>query len=143
MDNYYCNCPPMMNDGARSLTNYKSATCNNEYIKYVNGLVRNDDYRLFLQTNAESIMNSEFVYMKEHDSCFNNACVHKYPLRMDPRLFGKEMEAANVLMTKKELPKSFECNKYPDYRLTDTGMNNQYIPSNKTKCDSSFKKTKK
>ena len=135
MDNYYCNCPAMAGPGFRELTNYKSATCNNEYIKYVNGIVRNDDYRLFLQTNANAIANSEFIYFKENDSCFNNACVHKYPLRMDPRLFSKERENANELFTKKELPKSFECTKYPDYRLTDTGMNGQYIPPNKTKCN--------
>jgi hypothetical protein len=133
MDNFYCNCPPMMNDG-RFLTNYKSAWSNNEYIKYVNGIVRNDDYRLFLQMNADKILNSEFIYMKGHDSCMNNACIHKYPLRMDPRLFDQERENANKLMKSKELPNSFKCNKYPDYRLTNTGMQSQYVPSNETKC---------
>jgi hypothetical protein len=61
---------------------------------------------------------------------------------MDPRLFGKEMEAANELMKKKELPKSFQCTKYPDYRMSDTGMSNQYIPSNKTKCNVTKKQNK-
>lgn len=135
MDNYYCNCPPRSGPGFRALTNYKTATCNNEFFKFTNGIVRNDDYRLFLQTNANAIMNSEFVHLKENDSCFNNACVHKYPLRMDPRLFEKERQNTDELMTKKELPKSFQCVKYPDYRLTDTGMNGQFVPPNKSKCE--------
>ena len=62
MDNYYRNCPAKMDDG-RFITNYKSSTCNNEYIKYVNGIVRDDDYRLFLQLNADKIMDSEWLYL--------------------------------------------------------------------------------
>lgn len=134
MDNYYCNCPPMMNDGFRALTNYKTATCYNEYIKYINGIVRNDDYRLFLQTNANAIMNSEFDYFKSHDACFDNACVHKYPLRMDPRSFAQERENTDKLFTTTELPSNFQCERYPDYRLTDSGMNSQFVPYNNTKC---------
>ena len=141
MDNFYCNCPAMMSDG-RFLTNYKSPWAYNEYIKYVNGIVRNDDYRLFLQTNADQILNSEFIYLKGNDSCWNNGCVHKYPLRMDPRLFDQERENANKLMSAKELPDSFKCGKYPDYRLTNTGMSSDYIPSNDTKCTSIKNKKK-
>ena len=54
----------------------------NEYIKYTNGIVRDDDYRLFLQTNAEKMMDSEWLFLRENYSCFNNACVHNYPLRI-------------------------------------------------------------
>lgn len=135
MDNFYCNCPPMMDDG-RFITNYKSSWSNNEYIKYVNGIVRNDDYRQFLQTNADQLLNSEWIFLKGNDSCSNNACVHKYPLRMDPRLFYQERENANKLMESKELPNSFKCEKYPDYRLTNTGMSTSYVPTNNTKCTS-------
>ena len=48
MDNFYQNCPAKMDDG-RFTTNYRSDSCINEQIKYVNGITRDDDYRLFLQ----------------------------------------------------------------------------------------------
>ena len=100
MDNYYSNCPPKMDDG-RFLTNYKTSSCYNEYIKYMNGIVRDDDYRLFLQLNADKIMDSEWLHLRKNDSCWNNACVHKYPLRMDPRLFNQERVDTNMLFQKR------------------------------------------
>ena len=123
MDNYYRNCPAKMDD-ARFLTNYKSASCNNEYIKYINGIVRDDDYRLFLQVNADKLLDSEWLYFKKNDSCWNNACVHNYPLRMDPRNFVQERDDANLLFTKKELPSSLQCVRFADYRMTQTPSQN-------------------
>lgn len=135
MDNYYQNCPAKMDD-ARFLTNYKTASCNNEYIKYMNGIVRDDDYRLFLQLNGEKIMDSEWLYLKKNDSCWNNACVHKYNTRMDPRFFAQERENANLLFKTRELPQSFKCGKYVDYRLTTTPLQNYQSNSscNKSNC---------
>ena len=126
MDNYYRNCPAKMDDG-RFITNYKSATCNNEFIKYMNGIVRDDDYRLFLQLNADKIMDSEWLYLIKNDSCWDNACVHKYPLRMDPRDFSQERERANLLFKTNDLPDSFKCNIYSDYRMTETPIQKYQI----------------
>lgn len=126
MDNFYKNCPPRMDDG-RFTTNYKSSTSINEFIKYQNGIVRDDDYRLFLQQNATKMMDSEWLYLRRHDSCWNNACVHKYPLRMDPRLFVQERENANELFKKRELPDSFKCELYSDYRISETPLQNYQI----------------
>ena len=128
MDNYYKNCPPRMEDG-RFTTNYKSASSINEYIKYMNGITRDDDYRLFLQLNADKLMDSEWLYLRQNDSCWNNACVHHYPLRMDPRLFSQERENANMLFQQKELPNSFKCTDYADYRMNETPMQNYQIDS--------------
>ena len=86
MDNYYKNCPPKMDDG-RFTTNYKTSSSIEEYIKYVNGITRDDDYRLFLQLNATKMMDSEWMWFRKNDSCWNNACVHNYSLRMDPKYF--------------------------------------------------------
>jgi hypothetical protein len=136
MDNYYENCPAQMNDG-RFLENFKSDTCVNEYIKYTNGITRDDDYRLFLQTNGDKIMDSEWMYLKRHNSCWNNACVHKYPLRMDPRLFVQERENANLLFTKKELTDNFKCQKFADYRMCSTSLQNYNVGTdtcNKGNC---------
>ena len=121
MDNYWKNCPPKMDDG-RFTTNYKTATCINEYIKYVNGITRDDDYRLFLQLNATKMMDSEWIYFKQNDSCWNNACVHKYPLRMDPRNFSQERQNANLLFKTNELPDALKCQKFSDYRMSETPL---------------------
>ena len=121
MDNYYRNCPPRMDDG-RFTTNYKSSSNINEYIKYMNGITRDDDYRLFLQTNAVKLMDSEWSYLRKNDSCWDNACVHKYPLRMNPRLFVQERENTNMLFENKELPDNFKCSIYSDYRISETPL---------------------
>jgi hypothetical protein len=123
MDNFYKNCPPRMDD-SRFTTNYKSDSSINEYIKYMNGITRDDDYRLFLQMNGEKLMDAEWLHLKKNDSCWNNACVHNYPLRMDPRLFTQEREKANMLFKSKELPENLKCVKYPDYRMTMTPLQN-------------------
>ncbi len=126
MDNYWKNCPPKMDDG-RFTTNYKTDTCINEYIKYVNGITRDDDYRLFLQLNATKMMDSEWIYFRQNDSCWNNACVHNYPLRMDPRNFAKERQNANLLFKTNQLPPDLQCQKFADYRMTETPLQKYQI----------------
>jgi hypothetical protein len=121
MDNYYKNCPPKMDDG-RFTTNYKTSSSYNEYIKYVNGITRDDDYRLFLQLNADKIMDNDWLKLRRDDSCWNNACVHKYSLRMDPRDFANENKNANLLFRKDLLPDKLKCNLYADYRATETPL---------------------
>jgi len=108
----------------------------NEYIKYVNGITRDDDYRLFLQLNATKMMDSEWIYFRQNDSCWNNACVHNYPLRMDPRDFEQERLKANMIFQMKELPANLKCPIYPDYRLTETPLQNYQInPSSCKTCN--------
>lgn len=129
MDNYYKNCPAKMDDG-RFITNYKSSSSNDEYIKYMNGIIRDDDYRLFLQTNADKIMDSEWLYLKKNDSCWNNACVHKYPIRMDPRSFVQERQDADLLFKNKDLPFNFKCQPFVDYRMSTTTLQNFKVNQN-------------
>ena len=115
MDNFYQNCPAKMDDG-RFTTNYRSDSCINEQIKYVNGIVRDDDYRYFLQQNGEKLMENEWSFLKNNFDCMNNACVHTYPLRMDPRNFNN-------------LPDNLKCKMYSDYRLTES--NSELLDSKK------------
>jgi len=119
MDNFYQNCPAKMDDG-RFTTNYRTDSCINEQIKYVNGIVRDDDYRYFLQQNGQKLMENEWSYLKNNYYCMNNACVHTYPLRMDPRNFKLEKERADLLFLSNNLPDNFKCKMYDDYRLTDS-----------------------
>jgi hypothetical protein len=127
MDNFYKNCPPKMND-ARFLTNYKTSTSYNELIKYANNITRDDDYRLFLQTNANQIMDNEWVKLRNDDSCWNNACIHSYPLRMDPKDFVKERENFNKLFKDNELQGDVKCNSYADYRMSETPLQKYKVP---------------
>jgi hypothetical protein len=118
-----------MDDG-RFITNWKTASCYNEYIKYMNGIVRDDDYRLFLQMNADKIMDSEWMYLKKNDSCWNNACVHKYATRMDPRFFVQERQDANLLFKTNELPQNLKCQAFADYRSSMTPLQNYKVQPN-------------
>ena len=53
-------CPAKMDDG-RYLQDFRSATRRDQYNKYINGIVRDDDYRLYLQQNGELIMTPLFL----------------------------------------------------------------------------------
>jgi hypothetical protein len=120
MDNFFQNCPPKMND-ARHITDYQSATRRNEYIKYINDIWRDDQYRLFLQLNGKEIMDREWKYDKKYYSCWVNDCIHHYPTRSLPRHFWQEREAFDSIynMNTHELFEPLRrCTKYKDYRMT-------------------------
>jgi len=67
-------------------------------------------------------MDSEWSYLKKNFDCMNNACVHNYPLRMDPRNFAIEREKTDLLFLTNTLPDNLKCKMYSDYRLN--GNNN-------------------
>tara|TARA_Y100000780_G_scaffold220076_1_gene226967 strand:+ start:647 stop:1027 length:381 start_codon:yes stop_codon:yes gene_type:complete len=122
MDNFFNDCPPMMADGFRDITDYKLATRRNEYIKYINDIYRDDEYRLFLQQTGGHILEKEWEYYKNNHSCWKSKCVHNYPTRMLPRHFNQEKRDYNrayvqninnkCAMTKKT------CEKLNDYRAS-------------------------
>lgn len=120
MDNFFQNCPPMMEDQGRHLGDYKTATRRNEYIKYINDVWRDDQYRLFLQLNGKEILDREWEYHNRRNRCWVNDCVHHYPTRVNPRMFRQEMETYNSiynLRTNKPLEPMRQCKKYDDFRL--------------------------
>jgi hypothetical protein len=117
MDNYFKECPAMMSDG-RIFTDYRTAVRREETNKYMNRIVRDDDYRMFLQNNADKIMDNIWDYNKKKYSCWQNECVHNYPTRVYPPWQKEERLAYDQLA----LPKSqrkvyFNCKKMDDYRL--------------------------
>lgn len=112
MDNFFKQCPPKLDDG-RFIGEFRNDTRINEYIKSINGLNRDDDYRMFLQENASKILNNEWKYLKDNNSCWTNNYVHNYPSRMDPKLFGEEMLKYNLRYSKK-YPKPT----YEDFRMS-------------------------
>lgn len=120
MDNFFQNCPAMMNDGFRDITDYQTATRRNEYIRYVNDIYRDDQYRLFLQLNGKKILDREWEYDRKNHSCWDNACVHRFPLRQTTTQFIEERQAYDSIFdpkTNAQLAPMRACKKYPDYRL--------------------------
>ena len=119
MDNFFPNCPPKMEDG-RHLADFQSDTRRNEYIKYVNDIWRDDQYRLFLQLNGKEIADREFAFHKKYDKCWTNDCVHVYPTRSLPRHYVQERQAYDSiydLNTHKHMAPFRKCAPFKDYRM--------------------------
>ena len=66
-------CPAMMNDG-RFLTSYASSQVVTDSLRLANGLdpcrYDNNDFRLFLQRNANKILNKERQYLFKNYFCW-------------------------------------------------------------------------
>jgi hypothetical protein len=117
MDNYYRECPGIMSDG-RIFTDWRLATRRNEYIKYINNITRDDDYRMFLQENTDDILSNEWTYNKKNVDCHENSCIHVYPTRSLPQYFKQEINDFNSHFNS-SIPKYVkECPVYDDYRMT-------------------------
>ena len=70
MDNRYFpqGCPALMSDG-RLVTNYVDNHVFNQYIAKANKKTTSNQYRGFLQKNANSIMNRERAYFSKKNTC--------------------------------------------------------------------------
>ena len=112
MDNNYPQCPPMMSDG-RSFTNYQTATRFNEYVKYINGIVNNNAFRTFLQSNANTIMSNEREHLRKSRSCWVRPDVHVYPTRAIPRHFMEERQRFDKIFRLNKTCKPCSPNSYP------------------------------
>ncbi len=120
MDNYFKTCPAMMQDKGRNLGDFRTDTRRNEYIKKINGICRDDQYRLFLQQNGLKMMNKEFDDLTKNQSCWVNECVHNYPTRQSPTTFAQERmayDSKSDISTFKELAPLRKCAKQQPYRL--------------------------
>ena len=120
MNNFYKKCPPMMDDG-RLFTDYRTAVRREETNKYINGIVRDDEYRIFLQDNAETIMDNIWDYNKKTNACWQNECVHNYPTRVYPPWFVQERKAyddTHKPMAQRKV--MYKCPAMNDYRVSQT-----------------------
>ncbi len=114
MDNFYQNCPAVrMQTGARDIGDFKGATRRNEYIKFVNGIWRDDQYRVFLQKNTTEIQDREWAFYKKANVCREQGCVHNFPTLSSPQQYVEQRKAAEAQLQGKKCP----CKKFPDYRL--------------------------
>jgi hypothetical protein len=117
-DNFFKGCPAKMSDG-RLLTDYRTAVRREEYVKYINGIIRDDEYRLFLQGNADKIADGEWNYHRKNNSCWVNECVHNYPTRVYPPWFIQERERYDSLSDPNRTVR-YGCKTQPDYRMAET-----------------------
>jgi hypothetical protein len=122
MDNFYQGCPAKMADG-RFLTDYRSPNVREQYIRNINNIGRVDDYRSFLQSNAERIMDTEWSVLQKTQTCQTNCCIHKLPLRTTPSENYKEIQLYNNVAlnkVKRNVENYPKCEQLPSYRLTHT-----------------------
>ena len=119
MDNYFKTCPPKVEDGGRFVSDYKTSTRRDEYIKFINGITRDDEYRLFLQKNGEVFMDREWEYYRLQNSCHPGDCVHIYPTRQSPIDMATERKVYDSRFSKDntKYAKMRVCTQYADYRL--------------------------
>lgn len=123
MDNFFKQCPPKMDDG-RLFLDARTAVRREEYIKFINNIVRDDEHRLFYQKNAETIMDREWTHLRGTKSCRVKECIHNYPTRVYPPWFVEERMKHDSLRDPTRTTK-YECPAFADYRLTHT-QNTKY-----------------
>ena len=129
MDNFYHNCPPKAQ--GRDLTDYQTATRRNEYIKYVNNIHRDDQYRLFLQTNGTEILDNMWNFQRANNSCPIYPCIHHYGTRTNTRQMVQEREAYDSIFnmnTHDRLAPMRQCVIFEDYRLNPPDPQNILRP---------------
>jgi hypothetical protein len=70
MDNRYWSygCPPIMQDG-RHITNYTRMNVFDQFIRNTNEIKSGTDYRHFLQTNGDTLLNRERAFIEKSNTC--------------------------------------------------------------------------
>ena len=123
MDNYYKIGPAKMSD-ARIFTDYRTATTREEVNKHLTHIKRDDEYRMYLQNNANNILNDDWNRTKTKYSVPLINCVHVYGTSVDPKSFLIEREKYDrSFMSKQNM---YPCEKYSDYRMTETNNTTCY-----------------
>lgn len=116
MDNYYHECPPMMDDG-RLFTDYRSSQVREEIFRYKNCVTSENEARTLRIENGTQIMDDEWDHIRKTKSCFTQKrCFHKHPTTRVTTFYNN----AEILAYNGELPTppcDIGCH---DYRLTVT-----------------------
>ena len=70
MDNRYWSygCPAIMQD-ARHITNYTRMNVVDQFIRTTNKIENGTQYRQFLQSNGDEIMNRERAFVEKNNTC--------------------------------------------------------------------------
>lgn len=124
MDNYFKECPPMMDDG-RLFTDYRSSQVREEVYRFKNSVTTENETRMLRTNNAETIMDAEWKNLRDTKSCFTQKrCFHKNPTTLVSSVYNNaEIHAYNGLLPAPAC--DVNCQ---DYRLTDTRGSTQERP---------------
>lgn len=114
-DNYYKECPSVMNYS--QFTDYRQASVREQYMRSLNNVVSDHEYRNFLQTNGGKIMNTEWSLLSESYGCQPNVCIHNSPLHQSQKEQFAENKLYNDVRTGKVDPTVFKCQNLDDYRM--------------------------
>lgn len=80
MDNYFQECPPMMNDG-RLFTDYRSSQVREELFRHKSCVISENEARTLRIENAEDLMDNEWDWLRLTKSCYPRThCFHKHPI---------------------------------------------------------------
>lgn len=124
MDNYFNECPAMMNDSGRSVgTDYRSATVREQIFRYKNCTISENDARTLRIENGERILDNDWVNLRKTNSCFpRKKCYHKHPTTKVSTAYNN----AEILAYNNVLPApSCDVDNYADYRATQTVLSNR------------------
>lgn len=122
MDNYFNECPPMMDDG-RLFTDYRSSQVREELYRFKNSVITENEARMLRTNEAETIMDTEWKNLRTNKSCFTQKkCFHLYPTTQVSSIYNN----AEILARNGQFD-ALACDiKHNDYRLTTTIGSEQY-----------------
>ena len=112
-DNYYKECPAVM--AYSQLTDYRQPAAREQYIRSINNIVSDHEYRYFLQNNASKIMDAEWNLLTKSYNCQPNECIHNSPTRQTEAELYKELKLYND--TRSGKVENLQCKKLGDYRM--------------------------
>lgn len=116
LDNYFKDCPAMMEDG-RMFTDYRSSQIREEIFRHKNCVRSENEARTLRINNSDNIIDSEWEHNVRNKSCWpRTKCFHHHPsTRVTTMYNNAEMLAYNGLISQPQ------CNtRCHDYRLTVT-----------------------
>ena len=114
-DNYYKECPAVMNYS--QITDYRQASVREQYVRSLNNIVSEHDYRNFLQKNGATIMNTEWSLLSGAYGCQPNVCIHMSPTHQTQAEQFAENKLYNDIRTGKVDSSVAKCPAYGDYRM--------------------------
>jgi hypothetical protein len=115
-DNFYQECPAVMNYA--SFTDYRDSHRREQYIRTINNIKTDYEYKDFLQGNANKIMTSEWAYLKTGFSCQPNLCIFTANTSPPPGSFSSELKTYNDSRMKNADNSKLVCKPLLDYRLS-------------------------
>jgi hypothetical protein len=114
-DNYYKECPAVMNYS--QLTDYRQASVREQYIRNLNNIPSEHEYRSFLQAQGSNIMNAEWSILSSSYNCRPNVCIHNSPLNQTQAQQFAENKLYNDVRMGRVDQSVAKCPALEDYRL--------------------------